>query len=62
MDPARQPGEPHHRPQLEHIFLPLHALVLFAELPRQGLATVYVFGADKVNCNLHAVRQIAHLI
>lgn len=61
MDPARQPGEPHHRPQLKHVLFPLHALVLLTKLLGQDLAAVYVFGADKVYRNLHAIRQIAHL-
>ena len=60
-DPARQPGEPHHRPQLEHILFPLHALVLLTELLGQGLATVYILGADEVDRNLHAICQVAHL-
>ena len=61
VDSARQPGEPHHRPQLKHILFPLHALVLLAELPSQDFTTVYILGADEVDRNLHAVCQVAHL-
>ena len=58
---AREPREPHHRAELEHVLLPRHRLVLLAELARQHLAPLDVLRADKVARDLDAVREVAYL-
>ena len=45
---AREPREPHHGAELQHVLLPRHRLVLLAELPCEHLASVDVLRADEV--------------
>ena len=59
---ARQPGEPHHRPQLQHILLPDQDLVLRSELSSEPLAPLNILRTNKVTSNFDAVRQITDLM
>lgn len=58
---AGEPGEPHERAELENVLLPGHRLVLLAELLSESFAALDVVRADKVACDLDAIRKIAYL-
>ena len=51
----------HERAELENVLLPGHRLVLLAELLSESFAALDVVRADKVACDLDAIRKIAYL-